>query len=110
MAASIMSKKMAEGISGLVLDVKTGSGAFLKTEDESRALARTMIQIAQSLERDAVALLTDMNQPLGRAVGNALEVVEALETLKGRGPSDFDDPSRQHSAQILVLSDTASPV
>jgi len=110
MAASIMSKKMAEGISGLVLDVKTGSGAFLKTEDESRALARTMIQIAQSLERDAVALLTDMNQPLGRAVGNALEVVEALETLKGRGPSDFDNLCRELSAEMLVLSGTAGTV
>src|SRR6185369_17778456 len=74
MAASIMSKKMAEGASGLVLDVKTGSGAFLKIEDDARALATTMMSIASSLNKDCVALITDMNQPLGRAVGNANEL------------------------------------
>jgi pyrimidine-nucleoside phosphorylase len=103
MAASIMSKKMAEGISGLVLDTKAGSGAFLKTEEEATALARTMIEIARGLETDCTALITDMNQPLGRAVGNSLEVVEALETLRGRGPEDLNTLCRELSAEMLVL-------
>jgi pyrimidine-nucleoside phosphorylase len=108
MAASIMSKKMAEGISGLVLDVKVGSGAFLKDEEQSRALAKTMIGIARGLGKDAVALITDMNQPLGRAVGNSMELVEAFETLKGRGPDDFNQLCRELSAEMLLLGDAAS--
>jgi pyrimidine-nucleoside phosphorylase len=108
MAASIMSKKMAEGISGLVLDVKVGSGAFLKDENESRALANTMIGIARGLGKDAVALVTDMNQPLGRAVGNSIEVIEAFETLKDRGPDDFKQLCRELSAEMLLLGAAAS--
>ncbi|HKV42331.1 MAG TPA: thymidine phosphorylase [Blastocatellia bacterium] len=103
MAASIMSKKMAEGISGLVLDVKTGSGAFLKTEEQSRRLARTMIDIATGLGEEAVALVTGMDQPLGRMIGNAVEVVEAFETLNGRGPDDLNQLCRELSAEMLVL-------
>jgi pyrimidine-nucleoside phosphorylase len=103
MAASIMSKKMAEGISGLVLDVKTGSGAFLKREHEGAALANLMIGIAQSLDKKAVALLTDMNQPLGYQVGNSIEVIESLETLKGRGPRDLNELCRELAAEMLLL-------
>jgi pyrimidine-nucleoside phosphorylase len=103
MAASIMSKKLAEGASGLVLDVKTGSGAFLKIEDDARELGRIMISIARGLNKECLVLITDMNQPLGRAVGNALELIEAFETLKGRGPSDFNDLSRELSAEMLVM-------
>jgi pyrimidine-nucleoside phosphorylase len=103
MAASIMSKKLAEGASGLVLDVKTGSGAFLKNEDDARELGRIMISIARGLNKECLVLITDMNQPLGRAVGNALELIEAFETLKGRGPDDFDYLCRELSAEMLVM-------
>jgi len=108
MAASIMSKKMAEGASGLVLDVKVGSGAFLKTEEEARELARVMISIARGMNRDCVVFITDMNQPLGRAVGNSLELIEAFETLKGRGPDDFNTICRELSARMLLLGGAAS--
>jgi pyrimidine-nucleoside phosphorylase len=103
MAASIMSKKMAEGASGLVLDVKTGSGAFLKKEEDARELARIMISIARGLNKECIVLITDMNQPLGRAVGNSLELIEAFETLKGRGPDDFNTLCRELSAEMLVM-------
>jgi pyrimidine-nucleoside phosphorylase len=108
MAASIMSKKLAEGASGLVLDVKTGSGAFLKKEEDARELARTMISIARGLNRKCIGLITDMNQPLGRAVGNSLELKEAFETLKGRGPEDFNTLCRELSAEMLVMGDAAA--
>jgi pyrimidine-nucleoside phosphorylase len=107
MAASIMSKKMAEGVSGLVLDVKVGSGAFIKSEEEARSLGRLMMEIARGLNKKTVALVTDMNQPLGRAVGNAVEVIEAFETLKGRGPEDFNALCRELSAEMLVLAGEA---
>src|SRR5262245_40875128 len=107
MAASIMSKKMAEGASGLVLDVKTGSGAFLKNEQDARELAKVMISIARGLNKECIVLITDMNQPLGRAVGNSLELIEALETLKGRGPDDFNTLCRELSAEMLVMGDAA---
>ncbi len=107
MAASIMSKKMAEGISGLVLDVKVGSGAFLKTEEEAEALATTMIDIARSMQKDAVALVTDMNQPLGRAVGNSIEVIEAFDALRGRGPQDFITLCRELSAHMILMGGAA---
>jgi pyrimidine-nucleoside phosphorylase len=103
MAASIMSKKMAEGASGLVLDVKTGSGAFLKKEEDARELARIMISIARGLNKECIVLITDMNQPLGRAVGNSIELIEAFETLKGRGPDDFNTLCRELSAEMLVM-------
>jgi pyrimidine-nucleoside phosphorylase len=108
MAASIMSKKMAEGITGLVLDVKVGNGAFMKTEAEAQQLAELMIQVARGLGKDCVALLTDMNQPLGRAVGNALEVIEAFEALRGNGPDDFITLCRELSAEMLVLGRAAA--
>jgi len=110
MAASIMSKKMAEGLSGLVLDVKVGNGAFMQTEEEARALAELMIDIAHGLGKDCVALLTDMNQPLGHAVGNALEVIEAFEALQGRGPEDFIVLCRELSAEMLTLGGASSDV
>ena len=103
MAASIMSKKMAEGISGLVLDVKTGNGAFLKTEEEALSLAKLMLGIARGMGKAGVALITDMNQPLGRAVGNSLEVIEAFEALKGNAPEDFAALCRELSAEMLLL-------
>ena len=108
MAASIMSKKMAEGASGLVLDVKTGSGAFLKKEEDARELARIMISIARGLSKECLVLITDMNQPLGRAVGNSIELIEAFETLKGRGPDDFNTLCRELSAEMLVMGSAAA--
>ena len=108
MAASIMSKKLAEGASGLVLDVKTGSGAFLKKEEEARELARIMISIARGLDKECIVLITDMSQPLGRAVGNSIELIEAFETLKGRGPEDFNTLCRELSAEMLVMGDAAA--
>ncbi|MEK6302818.1 MAG: thymidine phosphorylase [Acidobacteriota bacterium] len=110
MAASIMSKKMAEGITGLVSDVKVGSGAFMKSEDEARALAQTLIDIAHGMGKDAAALITDMNQPLGRAVGNSLEVIEAFEALKGIGPPDFIELCRELAAEMLVMGRVAADV
>lgn len=108
MAASIMSKKMAEGASGLVLDVKTGSGAFLKKEEEARELAALMISIARGMQKECIVLITDMNQPLGRAVGNSLELIEAIETLKSRGPDDFNTLCRELSAEMLVMGKAAA--
>jgi pyrimidine-nucleoside phosphorylase len=87
--ASIMSKKLAEGIDALVLDVKTGSGAFMKEESEAAALAELMVETGTRMGKEVVALITDMNQPLGRAVGNALEVIECIEVLRGGGPEDL---------------------
>ncbi len=110
MAASIMSKKMAEGISGLVLDVKVGNGAFMKTEEDAGSLAQLMIEIARGMNKDCVALLTDMNQPLGRAVGNSLEVIESLDTLKGSGPTDFNQLCRELAAEMIVLGRAADTV
>jgi pyrimidine-nucleoside phosphorylase/thymidine phosphorylase len=108
MTASIMSKKLAEGIDGLVLDVKMGSGAFLKSEAEVDGLARLMVDIALGMGKRSVALITDMNQPLGRAVGNSIEVIESLETLKGNGPPDLVTLCRELSAEMVVLGRAAA--
>jgi pyrimidine-nucleoside phosphorylase len=103
-AASIMSKKLAEGIDALVLDVKTGDGAFLGSPEESRALAETMIGIGRRMGTRVEALLTAMDQPLGRTVGNALEVAEAIETLKGRGPKDLESLSLELAARMVHMA------
>ncbi len=103
-SASIMSKKLAEGIDALVLDVKVGSGAFMKKLEDARALATRMVEIGQAHGVEVRALLTDMSQPLGNAVGNALEVIESLETLKGRGPRDLVEVSRELTARMFVMA------
>ena len=106
-ASSIMSKKIASGVHAIVLDVKTGLGAFMETLDEARALADLMVDIGRLAGREVVALLSDMNQPLGCAVGNSLEVVEAIEMLKGGGPEDFREHCLHVSAHMLVLGKRA---
>jgi pyrimidine-nucleoside phosphorylase len=104
-AASIMSKKLAAGAQAIVLDVKVGDGAFMKTIDDARRLAETMLSLGRHAGREVVCLLTDMDQPLGSAVGNAVEIREALETVRGRGPSDFTELVLDASARLLALSD-----
>ncbi|MBM4045060.1 MAG: thymidine phosphorylase [Planctomycetes bacterium] len=104
-AASIMSKKLAEGIDGLVLDVKTGSGAFMRRAEDARALAKTMVDIGQGMGKQVVALITDMSQPLGRMVGNATEVVETLRALRGEGPEDLMEVTFALGAEMLRLAD-----
>jgi pyrimidine-nucleoside phosphorylase len=104
-AASIMSKKLAAGAQAIVLDVKVGDGAFMKTLDDARALAETMRSLGEQAGREVVCLLTDMDQPLGGAVGNALEVAEALDTVRGRGPADFTELVLDACAKLLALSD-----
>ncbi len=103
-ASSIMSKKLAAGASGIVLDVKVGSGAFMKDLDSAAELSRLMIDIGQRAGRDVVALLSDMNQPLGEAVGNALEVAEAIEALRGGGPADLREHCLEVAAHMLRLA------
>jgi len=106
-SASIMSKKIAEGIDALVLDVKTGSGAFMKTEDDSRRLAESLVAIGNGSGVKTEAVISAMDAPLGRAVGNALEVIECLEVLKGGGPTDLVDVSIELAARMLVLGKVA---
>ena len=106
--ASILSKKLAEGIDALLLDVKVGSGAFMKDAASARRLAESLQAIGTRMGKKVVALLTDMDQPLGFAVGNALEVIEALDTLKGNGPPDFNDLCRELSAWMLQLGNATA--
>ncbi|PWB75805.1 MAG: thymidine phosphorylase [Anaerolineales bacterium] len=106
-ASSIMCKKLAAGAQAIVLDVKVGLGAFMETLDTARTLANLMVDIGALAGREVIALLSDMNQPLGSAVGNALEVVEAIETLKGGGPEDFRGHCLHVSAHMLLLGKRA---
>ncbi len=109
-SASIMSKKLAEGIDGLVLDVKVGSGAFMKTEAKARKLAETMIGIGHRMGRQVVAVLTNMSQVLGEAVGNANETWEAVEILLGKGPKDVKELTLVLGAEMLVLGKAAQTI
>ena len=107
-SASIMSKKIAEGIGALVLDVKTGTGAFMKTLDDSRALARSLVSIGLASGVRTEALITRMDAPLGRMVGNASEIVESIDVLKGNGPADLEELSVLLAARMLVTSGLSS--
>ena len=107
-ASSIMSKKLASGANSILLDVKVGDGAFMKTLDDARTLARAMVDIGNSLNRKTVAVLTNMDEPLGEMVGNSLEVIEAIETLKGRGPKVLKDLCVDLSAELLLMTNKAS--
>jgi pyrimidine-nucleoside phosphorylase/thymidine phosphorylase len=108
--ASIMSKKIAEGIDALVLDVKTGSGAFMKKEEDAVHLAELMVETGERMGKRVVALITDMDQPLGRYVGNALEVMECLEVLHNGGPADLRDLSIDLSAWMFYLGEKCASV
>jgi pyrimidine-nucleoside phosphorylase len=106
--ASILSKKLAEGIDGLVLDVKVGSGAFMKTHDDARRLATALVEVAQGAGKSCCAWLTRMDRPLGRTVGNALETIEAFDVLHGRGPDDLTEVTLALGASMLVMGGAAA--
>jgi pyrimidine-nucleoside phosphorylase len=106
-ASSIMSKKLAEGADAFVFDVKVGNGAFMQNEDQALLLARNLIQIAKRFKKKAVALITDMNEPLGEAVGNSIEMIEAIQALKGKTPSDLMEVTMALSARMLIFGKKA---
>jgi len=108
--ASIMSKKLAEGIDALVLDVKTGSGAFMKSEKDAAFLAELMVETGERMGKEMVALITDMDQPLGRMIGNSLEVVECVEILKGGGPDDLRELCLELAAWMLHLGGASKSI